>query len=114
MTQTKTKYKDKTNTRTMTALHRHYLQVKKKNNYISHVTMTVKTMLTAMTKTVKKCCFVRAWTCHFATTMVAQLFILLLRRGSLPVWRSTIMITMIIIGFVIVIVKVENYDHDED
>ena len=51
-------------------------------------------MLTAMTKTVKKCCFVRVWTCHFATTMVAQLFILLLRRGSLPVWRSRIMITM--------------------
>ena len=56
--------------------------------------------------------FVRVWICHFATTMVAQLFILLLRRGSLPVWRSRIMITMIII--VIVIVKVENYDHDED
>ena len=57
MTQTKTKYKDKTNTTIMTALHRHYLQVKKKNNYISHVTMTVKTMLTAMTKTVKKMLF---------------------------------------------------------
>ena len=108
MTQTKTIYKDKTNKTTMTALHQH----KNKNNDISHVTLTIRTMLTAMMKTVKKCRFVRAWICHFATTMVAQLFILLLPRDSLPVWRSRIMITMIIIVFVIVMVEGENYDHD--
>ena len=95
----------------MTALHRHYLYLrgKNKNNDISHVTMTVKNNVD---KNSEKSCFVRAWTCHFATTMVAQLFILLLPRDSLPVWRSRIMITMIIIVFVIVIVEVENYDED--